>query len=109
MPYLLAPGDLLLARSGATGQCFLFNDSSAKAAFAGYLIRAQVARDLVLAEFIRYFSESAGYWSQIRQGAIQATIQNMSVERYANIPVPLPSLDRQRWTSPRLPARQGRS
>jgi len=26
---------------------------------------------LVLAEFIQYFSESVGYWSQIRQGAIQ--------------------------------------
>lgn len=95
-PYLLEAGDLLFARSGATvGKCFLFNDSSQKAAFAGYLIRAQVARHLVLPKFIRYFTESAGYWSQIREGEIQATIQNMSAERYANVSVPLPSMDSQ--------------
>jgi type I restriction enzyme, S subunit len=95
-PYILEAGDLLFARSGATvGKCFLFNDSSIKAAFAGYLIRAQVAGHLVLPEFIRYFTESAGYWSQIREGEVQATIQNMSAERYANIWVPLPSMDGQ--------------
>ena len=44
-PYLLAEGDLLFARSGATvGKTFKYHPSWGKAAYAGYLIRARPGR-----------------------------------------------------------------
>jgi type I restriction enzyme S subunit len=89
LPYLLKDGDLLFARSGATvGKCFLFNSRWAPASFAGYLIRARLDQAVMLPEYVRYFAESAMYWAQIREGAVQATIENVSAERYANLQLP---------------------
>ena len=41
-------------------------------------------------EWVYLFSESAAYWNQIRSDAIQATIQNVSAEKYGNMLLPVP-------------------
>jgi type I restriction enzyme, S subunit len=95
--YLVSSGDLLFARSGATvGKSFLYRgDSGDKACFAGYLIRAAVNRKKARPEFVWFFTRSDKYRSWLTQVAIQATIQNISAERYANLWVPMPSLSEQ--------------
>lgn len=96
-PYLLLPGDLLLARSGATvGKALLFTDSHGVACFAGYLIRFRTDRRRVMPEFVYAITQSAYYWWCIREGTIQATIQNFSAEKYGDIAVALPPLPEQR-------------
>jgi len=47
-------------------------------------------------EYIHYFTQSSPYWEWIGGAFIQATIQNVSAEKYGNLPVPLPPLDEQR-------------
>ena len=90
--YLLASGDILFARSGATvGKTFQYEASWGRAAFAGYLIRARLIRSIVTSDFVKYFTQSQGYWNWLRGITIQSTIQNVSAERYSNISVPLPS------------------
>ena len=90
-PYLLREGDVLLARSGATvGKTFIYRKEWGKACFAGYLIRLRCNRDLLLPDFLFAFTQSHIYWSQIRGGTIQATIQNFSAEKYGGILLPLP-------------------
>ena len=95
-PYLLEPGDLLFARSGSVGRTFLYDESWGACAFAGYLIRARVDHTQVTPEFVSYFSDSHAYASWLRTVAIQATIENVSAERYARMLLPLPPLDEQR-------------
>ena len=95
-PYLLETGDLLFARSGSVGRTFLYKDSWGPCAYAGYLIRARVDGAQVMPEFISYFSASQSYSHWLRTVAIQATIENVSAERYSRMPIPLPPLDEQR-------------
>ena len=95
-PYLLREGDILLARSGATvGKTFIYRKEWGKACFAGYLIRFPCNRDLLLPDFLFCFTQSHIYWSQVRRGTIQATIQNFSAEKYGEILLPLPPLTEQ--------------
>ena len=96
-PYLLKDGDILFARSGATvGKTFIYKDSWGQAAFAGYLIRGRFERKKALEKFIYYFSKSRIYWEWIKNSFIQATIQNVSAEKYSNLFVPLSQVSEQK-------------
>lgn len=95
--YLLEDGDVLFARSGATaGKSFLYKKSWGLCAFAGYLIRAKVARDRLLPEFLKYYTLSDSYWLWLASEFIQSTIQNVSAERFASLVVPIPPIPEQR-------------
>jgi len=91
-PYLLKHGDLLLARSGATvGKSFYYDPSWGKAAYAGYLIRARFNPSSVNTRFIHYYTNSHTYWEWLNSTLIQATIQNVSAEKYANFFIGMPN------------------
>ncbi len=88
--YLLEDGDILLARSGATvGKSFIYRPSWGAAAYAGYLIRARMSEELD-ADLCFYFLQSDIYWQWLNSIFIQATIQNVSAEKYANLWLPVP-------------------
>ena len=92
-PYLLKQGDVLLARSGATvGKSFIYSTQWGPACFAGYLIRARLNQKVCLAQWLYYFCQTDGYWGYVIGSQIQATIQNVSAEKYANLYLPLPPL-----------------
>lgn len=96
-PYLLQDGDLLLARSGATvGKAFLYHSGWGRACFAGYLIRLRPDTRKVFPKFLSYYTQSQSYLDEIAVSTIQATIQNVSAERYGEFVVNLPSLTEQR-------------
>jgi type I restriction enzyme S subunit len=102
-PYMLHDGDVLFTRSGATvGKCFIYRRDWGPACFAGYLVRAQVDRTKLLPEFLNYFSQSTSYWDQVGASTIQATIQNVSAEKYANLRILVPDLETQAATIARL-------
>ena len=95
-PYLLARGDLLFARSGATvGKTFRYDPSWGIAAYAGYLIRARFDERLATPAFVEYFTRSQSFADWILSNLIQSTIQNVSAERYANLVVPRPPIPEQ--------------
>lgn len=95
-PYILDDGDVLLARSGATvGKSFIYSSKFGACCFAGYLIKVSVNRRLLLPEFLYYVTNSHFYWEYIAGSQIQATIQNVSAEKYANLPIPLPPIEEQ--------------
>ena len=95
IPFLLKSGDVLLARSGGTvGKSFLYDDAEA-ACFAGYLIRFRADEHKILPRFFYYFTQSSAYWDFIGLVTIQATIQNVSAEKYANLTIPLPPKEEQ--------------
>ncbi|MGE4493196.1 MAG: restriction endonuclease subunit S [Syntrophotalea sp.] len=96
-PYLLKEGDVLLARSGATvGKSFIYSKHWGTACFAGYLIRARLDCSYCLAQWLYYFCQTNEYWGYIVGSQIQATIQNVSAEKYANLYLPIPSTKEQR-------------
>ena len=89
-PYLLEDGDILFARSGATvGKSFIYYAKYGRAAFAGYLIRAQL-NEKIVPEYVYYYTCSTGYEIWKNGIFIQSTIQNISADKYANLPIVLP-------------------
>jgi type I restriction enzyme S subunit len=96
-PYLLKDGDILFARSGATvGKAFIYKKDWGPACFAGYLIRFSADKNRAVPEYIYYFTQSKIYQDYINESSIQATIQNVSAEKYANLPVAIPSVNEQK-------------
>lgn len=66
--YLLAPNDILFARTGGTvGKSYIVSEVPERAVYAGYLIWTQYSRILV-PQYLKYFMESELYWSQLRNG-----------------------------------------
>ncbi len=108
-PYILLVGDLLFARSGATvGRTFLYDATSGTCAYAGYLIRARVNRSKAEPKYIWYFSGTKSYMNWLRAVQIQATIQNVSAERYSRMPIPLPAVAEQKAIVTHLDYETGR-
>ena len=94
--YILENDDILFARSGGTvGKAFIFKEEYGRCAFAGYLIRAQIATSCC-SKFIYYYTQSQCYDEWKKQIFIQATIQNIGADRYSTLDVPTPPLNEQR-------------
>ena len=96
--FLLENGDLLFARSGATsGKSFFYNDSYGKCCFAGYLIRFRADGRKANSRFLYYYTLTRAYEYWTQEIFIQATIQNISAEKYDNLVFAIPSsLDEQK-------------
>lgn len=93
--YLLQDGDILLARSGATvGKSFLYKKEYGVSAYAGYLIRMR-CNAKISPRYMYYYTLSSCYWDQIYIDSIQATIQNFSGEKYANMIIVIPNYEEQ--------------
>jgi len=95
-PFILKIGDLLFARSGTVGKTFMYREYWGRACYAGYLIRARFNLDKTVPEFISYFGNSSVYWNWISSIFIQATIKNVSAEKYANLFLSLPLVEEQK-------------
>jgi restriction endonuclease S subunit len=94
--YFLEDGDVLFARSGATsGKTFLYRKEWGTCAYAGYLIRARLNQRKIDPRFLRHFTDSTQYWQWLSSSLIQATIQNVSAEKYADLTLALPPLPEQ--------------
>ncbi|MCQ9122346.1 hypothetical protein BKG95_07090 [Rodentibacter pneumotropicus] len=95
--YLLDNFDILLARSGATvGKSYLYKKSLVGVAcYAGYLIRARFKQEISNPEFINYVFQSNFYSAWVKAVNIQATIQNVSAEKYNEFTLALPPLEEQ--------------
>lgn len=94
--YLLKDRDILLARSGATvGKSFLYRSEWGAAAYAGYLIRARADESKLIPQFLIFCLHSSYYWDWVQSNLIQATIQNLSAEKYGNLVVPVPTVPEQ--------------
>lgn len=89
--YLVEPGDVLLARSGATvGKAFLVDEHAGIACHAGYLIRVRLNRKLLNPSLFFAFTQSAGFERWKNSISIITTIQNISADKYSDLTVPVP-------------------
>ncbi|MBG0765496.1 MAG: restriction endonuclease subunit S, partial [Tissierellales bacterium] len=94
--FFLREGDILFARSGATvGKTFIFKDYEGKACFAGYLIKAVLDRNKCMPEFFYYFTKSFSYENWKKSIVIQATIENISAEKYRELQIAKPNIKEQ--------------
>ncbi|MEC5424289.1 restriction endonuclease subunit S [Virgibacillus sp. C22-A2] len=94
--YILSKNDILFARSGATVGKTYIHDKEFDACYAGYLIRYKPNDNKIAPKFVYYFTQSGLYNNWVISNTIQATIQNVSAEKYANLSIPVPTLKEQK-------------
>jgi type I restriction enzyme, S subunit len=93
--YLLADGDVLIARTGGTiGKSFLVKNIPVKAVFASYLIRVQGSH-AINERYLKLFLESSVYWNQLNDGARGAGQPKVNGQTLGNMAVSLPPLAEQ--------------
>lgn len=93
---LLAPGDIVFARTGATtGKSYLISQCPQGAIFASYLIRVRPCEEVDPGYLARFF-QSSGYWSQIAAKANGAAQPGVNASKLGELVVPLPPLPEQR-------------
>ncbi|NAZ69383.1 restriction endonuclease subunit S [Vibrio toranzoniae] len=90
-PYMLKDGDILLARSGGTvGKSFIYREAWGHCCFAGYLIKASIDKEAISADWVYLNTLTNFYWEWIGSSQIQATIQNVSAEKYNTFSIAVP-------------------
>jgi len=103
--YVLKPGDLVFARTGATtGKSFVIRDCP-EAVFASYLIRLRV-RQAVSVDYLYHYFQSPGYWEQITDEKKGTGQPNLNGSKLRRIKVPVPPLDVQQQIVTELEAMQ---
>jgi type I restriction enzyme, S subunit len=91
----LRPGDVVIARIGATtGKAYLIRDE-VDAVFASYLIRLR-ATDRLVPGFLAFFTNSAPYWRQIDSVKGGRLKQGINIPLLESLEIPLPPLAEQR-------------
>lgn len=94
--YLLQTGDILFARSGSVGKCYIHRENKEPAIFAGYLIRYKLNTEKINPWYLFFYCNSKiyKYWvDTIQRPAVQA---NINAEEYRTLPIPLPTLIKQK-------------
>ena len=94
--YLLKPNDILFARSGSVGRCYIHKFLEEQAIFAGYLIRYFLNENIIDADYLFYYCNSNiyKYWvDTIQRPAVQA---NINAQEYRSMPIPLPPIAKQK-------------
>lgn len=94
--YILNQDDLLFARSGATvGKTYLYDSKEGPCCYAGYLIRYIPNNNIINPKYLLYYSFTKSYSEWITYISTQATIQNVSADKYDNLIIPLPPINEQ--------------
>lgn len=93
--YLLSEGDILLSRSGTIGRSYVCSNLDEKSTYAGYLVRFRSQKNRLKIRFAYYFFHSKIFFDWIKTQLIETTIGNVNGQKYANIPIQLPSNEEQ--------------
>ena len=95
--YLVQENDILFARSGATsGKTYIVKSEDINNVFAGYLINGRFDISKVDSHFVNYYTKSS-IWDMWKNYIfIQATIQNISAEKFNSFMLSVPDLDEQK-------------
>lgn len=94
--YLLRPGDIVFARTGATvGKSYLIQDNvPSEAIFASYLIRINLA-SFINPKFVYDFFQSRFYWEQIKESSSGIGQPNVNGKKLGQIILSLPPIPEQ--------------
>jgi type I restriction enzyme S subunit len=94
--YLLEPGDLVFARTGATvGKSYLIEENIPRSIFASYLIRIKLS-NLINKKYVYAFFQSSFYWNQIHQKKIGIGQPNVNGNTLSKIIIPIAPINEQK-------------
>jgi type I restriction enzyme S subunit len=89
--YRLEIGDLLFARTGEPGRCLIFNEAY-PAAFAGYLIRFKARPEVILSDYVYYYTLSSVYGKWVGDVSQKGAQANINAKVYGSLQLPVTDL-----------------
>ena len=93
--YILKQGEVLVARTGATyGKC-LFFEGTEPSVYAGYLIKLEFDKELILPKFFWIFSQSENFNSQKKKLVVGGGQPQFNANTLGEVVIPIPSLKEQ--------------
>ncbi|WP_138442993.1 restriction endonuclease subunit S [Sinomonas susongensis] len=94
--YVVEPGDLLMARTGATyGKTMLVGSDEPPAVYASFLIRIRFKQPNVLPAYYWHFAQSDLYWSQARAMVSTGGQPQFNANVLKLVEIPVPSVEEQ--------------
>lgn len=93
--YLVEPGDVLMARTGATFGKTVLVESEEPAVYASFLIRVRVKRDEVLPGYYWHFAQSTQYWQQANSLASRGGQPQFNANALKEVKIPIPPIEEQ--------------
>ena len=94
---LLQPGDLIIARSGATiGKTYLHYHNEIPHWFAGYLIRFAIDPKIINPEIVFDYTKTNEYYGWIDSRKQTVAQPNISAQTYQELQIPIPTQDDQK-------------
>lgn len=91
--YSLAPGDLLIARTGNTvGKSYLHCESDGHSVYAGYLVQFRPNQKAALPEYLFQVTQSSYYRRWIENTVRVGAQPNVNGTEYASLLIPVPPL-----------------
>ncbi|MGO4244829.1 restriction endonuclease subunit S, partial [Janibacter sp. RAF20_2_2] len=94
--YVVRPGDLLMARTGATYGKTMLVDVDDPAVYASFLIRIRFKESQMLPAYYWHYAQSAAYWTQANSLVSKAGQPQFNANALKKVRVPMPSLEEQR-------------
>jgi len=94
--YLLAPNDIVFARTGnSTGRTYFYEESDGIFCYAGFLIKFTLNPNKVNPRMLKYYTHSKAYYDWVHSVDTGGTRGNINAKTYGQMPVTLPSKERQ--------------
>ncbi len=88
----LEVGDILFARTGATvGKTLVYRKEFGKCVFAGYLIRYRTNPNIILPQYLFYYTHSTKYYDWVRNNQAAAAQPNISAQKYNCLIISFPT------------------
>ncbi len=89
--YILAPNDIVFARTGAsTGRNYFYDGKDGTLVYAGFLIKFSIDETLVNPRYIKHYCRSKDYWDWIAAYNTGSTRGNINAQTLASMPIILP-------------------
>ena len=94
--YLLAPNDIVFARTGnSTGRTYFYEESDGIFCYAGFLIKFTLNPNKVNPRMLKYYTHSKAYYDWVHSFDTGGTRGNINAKTYGQMPVTLPSKEKQ--------------
>jgi len=93
--FVLADGDIVFARTGATtGKSFLVKKPP-EAVFASYLIRLRILDRALMPEFVSLFFKTSEYWQAVKDGSSGSAQGGFNAAKLGDLSLPAPTYPEQ--------------
>lgn len=91
--YVLGPGELVIARTGASvGKSYLYDSRDGELVYAGFLINVAPDPERLNAKFLALYAQTKEYWDWILRTSVRSGQPGVNGREFATLLVPLPDI-----------------